>query len=198
MEEVNQQLIKISEESNKSRESLSSHQRQIKQYQLEVESLIREATESEKVLSLNQDEYEALTTQTRELDDDVSEERYTLNEYKSQINEAQLKLDQLHMKSQYLVDQIQEKYMINLKESCHEYKEVEGDAKSIESELEDFKAKLKRIGEVNSRLLKSTTTSSTVTNFISPTPRSHRSQGSTQKSYRKNQSHLCETLQRNF
>ena len=149
LEEVHQQLAKMSEESDKSRESLSSHQILIEQSQVELECLIREAGESEKILSLNQDEYEELSTRAREMDDEVCEARRVFNEHNSQINEAQLKLEQLRMKSQYLVDQVQEKYMLDLKESCQEYRDVEGDVKVVENELDDLKAKLKRIGEVN-------------------------------------------------
>ena len=149
LEDVDQHLAKISEESDKNIKSLSSHQRLVEPSQVELERLIHEAREAEKVLSLNQDEYEQVAAQAHELEDEVSKTLRILNEHKVRINEAQLKLEQSRMKSQYLVDQIQEKYMVDLKESCHKYRDIEGDTKVVEGELEDLRSKLKRIGEVN-------------------------------------------------
>ena len=60
LEEVNQQLAEMSEESAKSTDSLSSYRVLIETSQLDLERWIRETEESAKVLSLNQDEYEQL------------------------------------------------------------------------------------------------------------------------------------------
>jgi chromosome segregation protein len=60
-----------------------------------------------------------------------------------------LRLEQLKMKEQYLLDQMNERYMLNLAEEAPKYRDQEGDKAAIEEELKELKLKISRIGEVN-------------------------------------------------
>lgn len=147
--EVNQELAKMNEESEKSIESLSSNQVLIETRKVELESAIRHAEAKSQELSQGRDEYEWIYEQTRELEQKVSEELSAINKHQARINEAQLKLEQLRMKEQYLVDQIHERYMLDLANEAPRFKDMEGDCETIEKEVTELKSKLARIGEVN-------------------------------------------------
>ncbi len=64
-------------------------------------------------------------------------------------NELQLKLEQLRMKEQYIVDQIHERYMLVLSDVASQYTSFDGDLSELEKEVSELKSKLSRIGEVN-------------------------------------------------
>lgn len=149
LNEVKSELEKMSEESQKSSESLSSNQVLIEQRKVDLERSIREAEQTQKDLAQARDEYEQLLHQSRDLESFVSKALHTIHEHQSRISEAQLKLEQLRMKEQYLVDQINERYMIQLADVAINYKDQDGDKNQIEEELKDLKQKISRIGEVN-------------------------------------------------
>lgn len=147
--DVNSQLSEMSEESQKSTESLSSNQVLIEQAQVELERMIHETQVLESTLAEAKNDYEEIAASSRELEEYVSKNLHSLHDYKTQMSDAQLKLEQLKMKEQYLIDHVNEKYMLNLQETAVSYKDVEGDEKAFKKDVEDLKGKLKRIGEVN-------------------------------------------------
>ena len=149
LKQLKEQLAEASEESNKNLEFLSDYQEQIERSQVELEALLNEVRESEGVLSFNQTEYDELMTRTQQVDEQVSKGMSALNKCRTQTHEAQLKWEQLRMKSQYLVDQVEEKYMLDLREREKVLEEVEENVQKVESELEDCRIQLKRMGEVN-------------------------------------------------
>jgi chromosome segregation protein len=65
------------------------------------------------------------------------------------MNEAQLKLEQAKMKEQYLIDQVREKYQLNLPDIIEKYANREGNPEEADTELKDLRDKLSKIGEVN-------------------------------------------------
>lgn len=149
LEEVGEQFNKMSEESSKSEEALQSHSGQVEQSEVDLERMIRESKEAEFRLEKARDDYEIEMNRCRDLESEVSQSILGINDYRGKMNEAQLKLEQLKMKEQYLIDQVQEKYMKDLREVAVQYREQEGDLQAIEKEVEDLRGKLKRIGEVN-------------------------------------------------
>ncbi len=60
------------------------------------------------------------------------------------MNEATLRLEQVKMKEQYLIDQINERYMLQLSEIAANYAEVEIDVHAMESEVNELKSKLNK------------------------------------------------------
>lgn len=149
LNEVNSELEKMSQESEKSSESLSSNQVLIEQRKVDLERGIREVEASRAEFAKARDDYEKLLHSSREVEAFVSKAHHTIHEHQTRISEAQLKLEQLRMKEQYLVDQMNERYMVALSEVAINYKDIEGDKAQIEEEVKDLKQKLGRIGEVN-------------------------------------------------
>ncbi|MCB0390412.1 MAG: chromosome segregation protein SMC, partial [Bdellovibrionales bacterium] len=149
LNEVNEQLQQMSAETQKSTESLSENQVLLEQARVNLEKMIAQTKEVATQLSELKDEYELQAKEVRELESQVSDRLHQRNDYKSRMNESQLKLEQLKMKEQYLVDQINERYMKDLRLVANEFKDVEGDVSQTENDIEELRSKLKRIGEVN-------------------------------------------------
>jgi len=147
--EIEEQLQKMNSETEKSVESLSVNQVLIEQKKVELEHLIREVEMASQTLAQVKDEYEQLSARVRELESEISKNMMAISEQRSRLNEAQLKLEQLRMKEQYLIDQINERYMMTLSEIAHQHKDTEVDVALLESEVQDLKSKLNKIGEVN-------------------------------------------------
>ena len=149
LSEVNEQLQQMSEETRKSTDSLSENHVLLEQARVHLEKKIAETKEVESLLSSLKDEYELQAKEVRELEEQMSHRFRTRNEYKSKMNESQLKLEQLRLKEQYLIDQINERYMKDLSAVATQYQNRDGDVDLIVKEIEDLRSKLKKIGEVN-------------------------------------------------
>ncbi len=147
--EVNDILSKMSDESIKTSESLSVNQILLEDRKVELERRIQESQMASEALSKERNEYEKMLAEMRLIEEFVSKSLHGINKYQSQISEAQLKLEQLRMKEQYLIDQINERYMILLPEVAESYRNMDGDVSATEEEVKDLKGKLARIGEVN-------------------------------------------------
>ncbi len=149
LNQVKDELQKMSEESEKSSESLSSNQILIEQRKVDLERSIRETEAAQKDYAQTRDQYEKVLHESREIEAFVSRSLHAIHEHQSRITESQFKLEQLKMKEQYIVDQINERYMIQLSEVAEKYRDVDGDKNAIDSELKELKLKISRIGEVN-------------------------------------------------
>ncbi|MBK7843292.1 MAG: chromosome segregation protein SMC [Bdellovibrionales bacterium] len=147
--DVNQNLSQMSEESEKSTESLSLNSLKVEEQKLQLERVISELQVIHENLKLATNSYEEIAAQESDLSDKLSVALHSINENKARLNEAQLKLEQYRMKERYLLDQIFERYQLNLAEESSKFADIEGDLATTEAELEDLKDKLKRIGEVN-------------------------------------------------
>lgn len=147
--EVAEQISKMSEEQLKNTESLSSNQVLVEQRKVDFERLVRESEEAKRHLSTAQDSYEQQAEISRELEQLVNALRTEVNTLQGRMNESQLKMEQAKLKEQYLVDQIQERYMQDLSQVAAQLAATEGDFAAIEAEVADLKEKLGKIGEVN-------------------------------------------------
>jgi chromosome segregation protein len=89
-------------------------------------------------------------TDVKTMEQQVSHRLHARNQYQQRLNESQLKLEQLKMKEQYLSDQVNERYMKDLRTVAAKLVEnIEIDVHQTELDIEDLKSKLKKIGEVN-------------------------------------------------
>ena len=147
--EVVEQLSKMSSESEKSGEVLSSHQVLVEAKKVELERRIRETAEAKSQMSVARDEFEQLSTEVRSLEASVTEAVMNLGDVRSQKSDSQLKVEQQRMKEQYLTQQIYERYMIQLAEVAEQYRHQEVDLAAMEVELTDLKSRLSKIGDVN-------------------------------------------------
>lgn len=143
------QLSRMTEESEKNSSSMTENQLVLEAQKIEFENLIREVEEGRSLISHLKDQYEQLDAQAREIDESVQQAQRARNERQHRMNDAQLKFEQAKLKETYLVDQIRERYMLNLPDIFEGHLEKEGDIQAAEHELKDLKEKLGRIGEVN-------------------------------------------------
>ena len=149
LEDIRSQISKMDDESEKNTQALSANQIMIQEKKIELESKMAEVEEANEKLSVLRDHYEQGLAETRDIEKRVNEGLQEKNQLQSKMNDAQLKLDQAKIKEQYLIEQIEERYMLHLPHIVEQYKDREGDKEAAATELEDLKKKLSRIGEVN-------------------------------------------------
>lgn len=143
------QLSRMNEESEMYSSQMTENQILLEERKIEFERLIHEVEELKLSMSQAKDGYEQMSTRARKLEDGTMVAQKAKNERQSKMNDAQLKLAQAHMKGQYLVDQVREKYMLLLPDVADKYENRVGDLSTAESDLKDLREKLGRIGEVN-------------------------------------------------
>jgi chromosome segregation protein len=149
LNDINSQVEQMATESDRSTESLSVNQVLVEQRKIELENSIIGTKAFAEQLAEVRDKYEQMHAEVRTAETAMSETHQNYNKLQSRMNEAQLRLEQVKMKEQYLIDQINERYMLQLSEIAANYTEVEIDLASMESEVNDLKSKLNKIGEVN-------------------------------------------------
>ncbi len=147
--ELDTQLSRMQEESENSNMKMTEGQMVLEERKIEFERFIVSVEEAKKNVSAAKEEYEVLAAQAREIESTLQSSQKARHERQSRMNEAQLKLEQAKLKEQYLVDQVMEKYRLDLANVYSQYVEQEKDLVESEAELKDLREKLSRIGEVN-------------------------------------------------
>lgn len=147
--ELDSQLSRMNEESVKNNSVMTESQIKLEERKIEFERLAHEVEELKSAVSTAKNQYEVMSAKTRELDEQVTTSQRARNERAHKMNDAQLKFEQAKMKEQYLVDQVRERYMLNLPDIFEVHVAKEGDPTFAETELKDLRDKLSKIGEVN-------------------------------------------------
>lgn len=142
-------LSRMSEESEKSTESMSSNQFRLEEAKVQLEDLIRRTEEASHEVSVLRDEYEKAQTRLREIEKAASGQMASRNQLQVKMNEARLQMEQAKMKEQYLLDQVRERYIVDLSDIAERYRDREGDLQEAEKSLKDLREKISRIGDVN-------------------------------------------------
>jgi chromosome segregation protein len=148
-EDVCTVLSRMSEESEKSTESMSSNQVVLEERKLELEDLIRRTEDAAREVSVMRNDYEQVQTRLREIEKALSGHMTLRNQLQGKMNETKLRLEQARMKEFHLVEQIRERYIIDLAEVAERYRDREGDVAEAEATLKDLRDKIGRIGDVN-------------------------------------------------
>lgn len=149
LREIQEQVEKMSSESDKSVESLNVNQVLIEQRKLDLEMAITRTQELQQKVAAARDVFEQVQAKAREAEKALSEVHSNHHQLQSRLNEATLRLEQVRMKEQYLIDQMRERYMVELSEVAHLHAGAEVDMAGLEQEVTDLKNKLGKIGEVN-------------------------------------------------
>lgn len=149
LNDLQTQLSRMQEESEASNSKMTEGQLLLEERKIEFERAVHDVEELKLQVARHKDEYEVLSADLRNLENQVQESHRARNERQSRMNEAQLKLEQAKLKEQYLVDQIREKYMLQLEETSQKYADREGDLGEAEAQLKDLREKISKIGEVN-------------------------------------------------
>ncbi|MCE3010721.1 MAG: chromosome segregation protein SMC [Proteobacteria bacterium] len=149
VEVLNQQLSKMSEETNQYQHLMTESQFQLEQEKIAFERLLDEVESLKSEASLMKNTYETLSAKGRELEEQVSVSSRAKNERQHRMNDAQLKFEQAKMKEQYLIDQIRERYMLNLPDIYEQHLHREGDPAEAELQLKELRDKIAKFGDVN-------------------------------------------------
>jgi len=149
LNETLEQVSKMSSESDRSLETLNVNQVLVEQRKLELEQAIAKTQTLAQNLAQSRDAYEVIHAQVRTQESAMSEIHQSHHQLQTRMNEASLRLEQVRMKEQYLVDQIHERYMMSLPDRAGEFATVEVDLAALEAEVNELKAKVNKIGEVN-------------------------------------------------
>ncbi len=149
LNDLNAQLNEMAAEVERSQTELTEGQIAVEELQTEVTRKIHMVQESELALAAMKNQYEEHDALLTAKDTTLSESRGELNQVKNNLNEAHLKMEQLRMKEENLISQMQERYMVNLAEVATQFKDVPGDMIVIQKEVEELRDKVRKIGEVN-------------------------------------------------
>jgi chromosome segregation protein len=149
LNEIQAQVQQMATESDRSHETLTVNQVLVEQKKIELENAIQQTQSLAQTLADARDQFERVHAQVREQEQTLNETHHNYHQLQSRMNEATLRLEQVRMKEQYLVDQIHERYMLQLSEIAAQYAGAEIDLAAMESEVNDLKSKLNKIGDVN-------------------------------------------------
>ncbi len=149
LDDLENHLSRMNDESLRNNESLSSHQLSLQQGQLNLERLIGQVEENRISLAHAKDQYEENATGLRGLEAKVNGMLKERSSYQAIMNESHLKLEQAKMRESHLVEHVKEKYMVDLPVIAHECAQREEDGDEAAVRLEELKLKISKIGEVN-------------------------------------------------
>lgn len=143
------QLSRMSEEAEGYNSQMSDGQYALEQAKIDFERMLADVEARKLEVSQVKNKFELETAHIRELEDKTITLGRERNERMAKMTDAQLKLEQAKMKEQYLIDQVREKYMLNLPDVVEKYAGREGNPIEADAELKDLRDKLAKIGEVN-------------------------------------------------
>lgn len=149
VDSLNVELSRMSEESEKTSSVLSQNQILLEERKVEFERLVRELEDLRANFSHVKNHYEESSAQVREIEEQVQNLQRSRNERQHKMNDAQLKFEQAKMKEQYLIDQVRERYMLNLPDIYEQHLNREGEPSEAEAQLKELRDKIAKIGEVN-------------------------------------------------
>ncbi len=147
--DLDSQLNRMNEESEKNTTVMTESQYILEEKKIEFERLLQEVDELKGRLSQAKNSLEIEYEKARNLGENLAQSQRAMNDRQHRMNEAQLKFEQAKMKEQYLIDQIRERYMLNLPDIFQQHLNSQGDISTAEAELKDLKEKIAKIGEVN-------------------------------------------------
>jgi chromosome segregation protein len=147
--DVESVLSRMSEESEKSTVSMSSNQLVLEERKIQLEDLIRRTEDSQHDLAQERNAFEQFQTRLREIEKTLSGHMSERARAQAKMNEARLHLEQARMKETHLLQQVRERYILDLAEVADRYRDREGDVSEAEGGLKDLREKVARIGDVN-------------------------------------------------
>ncbi len=149
LDDVEERLSRMSEETEKNSEFVSQNQMLLEERKIELEVMIRKAQEEEEMVAHVRDAYEQKAAELDQYQEDYSAYLTNKSQLQATMNEAQLQLEQAQMKETNLVAQIRERYQVELADVYTQHMHKEFSYENPQSELKDLKDKIHKIGEVN-------------------------------------------------
>jgi chromosome segregation protein len=146
---ISEQLTQMSEETERNSNTLTEGQVAVEELQLERQRRIHVVQESESNLGRVRNDFEKINAEVSEVEKELSQKSHEVKAIQHTMNEAQIKTEQLKMRETYLVDQMKERYFIDLNEVAHQFRDIPGSAGQYAIDIEELKNSLKKIGDVN-------------------------------------------------
>ena len=147
--DVLSQLAQMSEETERNANTLSEGQIAVEGLRLDLQRLMHQTQECEREVSSSRDEYERVGAEVRASEEQLSRNVHEMNQVRQTMSEAQIRMEQLKMRETVLVEQVRERYMLELSEIAANYRDQVGDVEQYARDIEDLRDKIKRIGDVN-------------------------------------------------
>lgn len=147
--ETKAQIDQMSAQSEQSESSLSTHQILVEQQRVEFENAVQKTESLFRDLATAKDLFEQSNAEVRELEGALNRHIQGRHQNQNKLSEMQVRLEQIRMKEQYLVDQINERYMMVLVDIAGTHADKDVDMVALEAEVTELKGKLNKIGEVN-------------------------------------------------
>jgi chromosome segregation protein len=147
--DLESQLSRMNEEAQGYSTQMTESQMMLEERKIEFERLVDEVENLKLQVARTKDEYEVMSETVRELEEAAMSSQRARNERQHKMNDAQLKLEQAKMKEAYLIEQVRERYMLNLPDVVEKYADRDGDFMNADQELKELREKLAKIGEVN-------------------------------------------------
>ncbi|MDZ4083340.1 MAG: chromosome segregation protein SMC, partial [Bdellovibrionales bacterium] len=152
LNETEQQLSRMSFESERSNESISSNSVVLEERKIQLDEMIRRLEDARSEVAQGRDEFEQMNNRYLEIQRGLASYLSNRNQLQSKMNDARLTSEQCRLKEAYLIEQVRERYMLELSEVAERYRERTATAeelKETELKLKDLREKLSKIGDVN-------------------------------------------------
>lgn len=143
------QLNRMSDETEKNATVATESQFAMEEKKIDFERAVQDLEELKAEVAQRRNAYELEYANVRDIEERSSGAIRARNERQSKMNESQIKFEQAKLKEQYLVDQIRERYMLNLPDIYEQRVETPVETENAEADLKEMREKLGKIGEVN-------------------------------------------------
>jgi chromosome segregation protein len=147
--QVTDQLSRMDVDAETNATSLSRNQIDLENRRVQFDQLVSVAQQLAGEISEQKNLFEESSHEARELDMSLMDRRRRSSDLKITMNEAQMKMEEARLNEKFLVEQIREKYIVELSEVAPKYYDRQDDVAAGQIELDDLKDKVKKIGDVN-------------------------------------------------
>ncbi|MFK8138504.1 MAG: chromosome segregation protein SMC [Bdellovibrionales bacterium] len=149
LQEVETKLQETTQDVSETTTLVSEFQIQLETQKNELDKMILETEQMEQNFAIQKEAFELESADLREREQDLLSKRKAYTDRQQAMNDAQLRSEQAKMKEDYLLEQVRERYLLDLTEVAEKYRDVEGDHEQTERDVTEMREKLKRMGEVN-------------------------------------------------
>ncbi len=149
LNKIETELSKINQESAQAGATLSHHFVLLENKKLDFNKAVRSLEELRNELSHVNSRYEEMSQSLQDEEATYHFVQTKANQRLHQVNEAQIKFEQLKMKEQVLIEQIKERYQVLIHDTYKNHLGDQRPSELIDQELKEAKEKLIKIGEVN-------------------------------------------------
>lgn len=149
--QIKGELGDLENESEESSSNISNYFSELETKKVELESKIQKRNELETLVASMRDDYEQWSAREREVQQEVTKHTLDKSKVDSEIGDCRVQSEQLRLQLQSVVDQIFERYEIDLSEKHEDYSDSfsENEKDGILGDISSLKNKVQKMGEVN-------------------------------------------------